>query len=245
MDPAVTTMSIQTPPAAPSRARLTARVLVRSVLFSAFLGVLVFLPAGTWHFWQAWVFAAFYLAPIIGFLLWLVIVDPATAQRRLERGEREPTQRKLVRYITPLFLIALVAPGFDYRFGWTREALGPVPGWVSLAADFLTVAGVFLGLWTVNVNRYAARTVRVEEGQQVIGSGPYRLIRHPMYAGMCLAQLAMPLGLASIVTIPLFALLIPFYMARLLNEEKVLQRDLPGYSEYCRRTRYRLIPFVW
>lgn len=189
--------------------------------------------------------APIYVLPIIGFLLWLVIVDPATAQRRMERGEREPTQRKVVRYIMLLYLIALAAPGLDYRFGWTREAFGPLPGWVSLAADVLVAAGVFLGFWTVNVNRYAARTVRVEDSQQVIDSGPYRLIRHPMYTGICLAQLAMPLGLASVVTIPLFAALIPFFVVRLLNEEKVLRRDLAGYSEYCKRTPFRLIPFVW
>lgn len=244
MNSTVTIPDLQAP-ALPSRPRLTTRVLIRSVVFSAVFGLLVFVPAGTWHFWQAWVLAPSYVLPIIGFLLWLVIVDPATAQRRMERGEREPTQRKVVRYIMLLYLIALAAPGLDYRFGWTREAFGPLPGWVSLAADVLVAAGVFLGFWTVNVNRYAAHTVRVEDGQQVIDSGPYRLIRHPMYTGICLAQLAMPLGLASVVTIPLFAALIPFFVVRLLNEEKVLRRDLAGYSEYCKRTPFRLIPFVW
>jgi protein-S-isoprenylcysteine O-methyltransferase Ste14 len=231
--------------ATPSRVRLAAIVCARSVLFVGILGVLLFLPAGTWRFWQGWVFAAFYMTTIIAFLFLLVIVDPQTVARRLESNEREPTQRKVARYLTPIFLLAMIGPGLDHRFGWTRRVFGPVPEWVSLTADFVALAGVLLGLWTVWVNRYAARTIRVEESQTVINSGPYGLIRHPMYAGIILAQLAIPLTLGSIVTVPLFALLIPFFIVRLLNEEKVLARDLPGYPEYCRSTRSRLIPWIW
>lgn len=238
-------LDTQAPPAVPSRARLVAVILARSVAFSAAFCALIFLPAGTWHFWQAWAFAAFYVLPIVGLLLLLAIIDPQTAQRRLEGREREPTQRRVILGWIPLFLLALTAPGFDHRFGWTRNILAPVPAWVCLAADFLALAGVLFIAWTIFVNRFAARTIRVEESQQVISSGPYRFLRHPMYSGLIVTQLAMPVGMASLVTLPLFVLLIPFYVVRLLNEEKILCRDLPGYAEYCRHTRYRLIPFVW
>ncbi len=244
MNPAVTSSGLQEL-AVPSRARLFANVMVRSVVFSAALGALLFLPAGTWRFWQAWVFGAFYVLPVIGFMLWLLAVDPRALQRRLEGREREPMQRKVILTLIPLLLLAATAPGFDFRFGWTRSLFGPVPTWLSLAADFLSLAGILLVFWTIAVNRFAARTIRVEEGQQVISSGPYRLIRHPMYTGFSLSQIAMPVGMASLVTLPLYLLLIVVYIVRLLNEEKVLARDLPGYTEYCRRTRWRLVPFVW
>lgn len=244
MDPVVTSPDVKVP-AVPSRARLLANVLIRSVLFSAFLAALLFLPAGTWRFWQAWAFAAFYVSPIVGLLLWLVIVDPQTAQRRMEGREQEATQRWVILTWIPLFLLALAAPGFDFRFGWTRSTFGPVPAWLCLAADLLAFAGVLFIAWTIFVNRFAARTIRVEEGQRVISSGPYQFLRHPMYSGFIVTQLAMPVALGSVVALPLFALLSLFYVVRLLNEEKVLARDLPGYADYCRRTRYRLIPFIW
>ena len=230
----------------PSRARLFANVMVRSVVFSAALGALLFLPAGTWRFWQAWAFGAFYVLPVIGFMLWLLAVDPRALQRRLEGREREPMQRKVILTLIPLFLLAATAPGFDFRFGWTRSLFGPVPTWLSLAADFLSLAGILLVFWTIAVNRFAARTIRVEEGQQVISSGPYRLIRHPMYTGLASRRLPCRSGLASLVTLPLFTLLlIVVYIVRLLDEEKFLARDLPGYTDYCQRTRWRLVPFVW
>jgi len=238
-------LKVHSAPPIPSRARLVAVVLARSIVFSAVLCALTFLPAGTWRFWQAWVFAAFYVSPIVLFLFLLVIVDPRTLERRLESKEQEPAQRKLVRYLTPLFLLAVLAPGFDYRLGWTRGMLAPVPAWLSVAADIVALGGVLLGLCTVWVNRYAARTVRVEESQRVISSGPYGVIRHPMYAGITLALLATPLALGSLMALPLFALLVPFFLVRLLNEEKVLMRDLPGYAEYCQHTRRRLVPWIW
>lgn len=214
-------------------------------MLSGVLGALFFIPAGTWHFWQAWTFAAFYVLPIVGFMLWLAVFDPRTLQRRLEGRESEPTQRIVILFYAPLFLLAVAAPGFDFRFGWTRSLFGPVPPWLSLAADFLTLASILFIAWTIAVNRFAARTIRVEEGQSVISTGPYGVIRHPMYAGFTLFQLAMPIALASLITLPLFLLLIAIFVVRLLNEEKVLARDLPGYAEYCRRTRWRLIPLVW
>lgn len=245
MDPPVTIPDQKAVPAVPSRSRLAAVILARSVAFSAAYCALVFLPAGTWRFWQAWAYGAFYVLPIVVLLFGLVIIDPQAAQRRLQSGEPTSSQRKVLRYSAPFFLLAVLAPGFDYRFGWSRNILAPVPAWLSITADLLAFASVLLFAWTIFVNRFAARTIRVEDDQPVISSGPYRLVRHPMYAGLILAQLAMPIGLASLVTLPLFVLLIVFYVVRLLDEEKLLSRSLPGYSQYCRRTRYRLVPFLW
>lgn len=229
----------------PSRAKLASAVLGRSVAFTATFAALVFLPAGTWRFWQAWIFGLFYIVPIVVLLLWLVVVDPQAARRRLEDHERDAAQRRLVRYSWPLFLAAFLSPGLDYRFGWTRVVFQAVPPWVSIAADFAALAGILLAAWSIWVNRFAARTIRVEEDQPLIDSGPYRAVRHPMYAGMILSQLAVPLAMGSVATIPLFVLLIPFFLVRLVNEEKLLKRSLVGYAEYCERTPWRLVPLVW
>ena len=216
-------------------------------MFSGALGALLFLPAGTWRFWQAWAFGAFYVSASHRLLCsGCSAVDPhVRSSGALKAASAEPAQRKVILTLIPLLLMAAMAPGFDHRFGWTRRLFGPVPAWLSLAADFLSLAGILLVFWTIAVNRFAARTIRVEEGQQVISSGPYRLIRHPMYAGFSLSQIAMLVGMAPHSDLPLYLLLIAVYIVRLLNEEKVLARDLPGYTEYCRRTRWRLVPFVW
>lgn len=228
-----------------SRARLLAVILVRTIAFSAGLGVLLFVPAGTWHWWQAWVLAGFYILPTVGFMLWLLAADPQALRRRLEGREPSATQRRVIRLLTPVFILALVAPGFDYRFGWTRHLVAPLPAWQCIGADFVALAGILLAFWSIVVNRYAARTVRVEGGQPVISTGPYRFVRHPMYAGLIVSQVAMPVAMGSLVTLPLFLLLITFYAIRLLDEESLLGRELAGYTEYCRQTRWRLIPYVW
>jgi protein-S-isoprenylcysteine O-methyltransferase Ste14 len=114
-----------------------------------------------------------------------------------------------------------------------------------LLAQALIFGGFLLVIWVMKVNSFAARTIQVEEGQKVISTGPYSVVRHPMYTGSLVLWLFTPLALSSYVAWPAFALLIPFYFFRLLNEEKFLRRELPGYSEYCLRTRYRLIPFIW
>ena len=144
-----------------------------------------------------------------------------------------------------LFFAVFLLPGFDYRLGWSCRLLGAVPPWLSVAADVLVVGGLILVFWTFQVNSFASRTIEVEAGQRVISSGPYALVRHPLYAGSLLIWLSTPLALGSYAAWPAFALLVPFYVYRLLNEEKFLRLELPGYSEYCLRTRFRLVPYVW
>ena len=139
----------------------------------------------------------------------------------------------------------LLLGALDYRFGWSRTALRPVPVWLTLLADALVLGGVLLIVWVMRVNSFAARTIQVEAGQPVVSSGPYSLVRHPMYLGAVMTSLANPLALASWIALPVSALLIPVLVLRLLNEEGFLRRELPGYSEYCLHTRFRLVPLLW
>ena len=150
-----------------------------------------------------------------------------------------------MRLLEPVFFAAFLLPGLDYRFGWSRTSLGAVPLWLTLLAQALLLGGLFFVVWVMKVNSFASRTIQVEAGQRVISTGPYRMVRHPMYLGSVVLWLSTPLALGSYFAWPAFALLIPFYVFRLLNEEKVLRQELPGYPEYCLRTRYRLVPFVW
>jgi protein-S-isoprenylcysteine O-methyltransferase Ste14 len=126
-----------------------------------------------------------------------------------------------------------------------RRLLGAVPAWLSLLADALIFGGLLFVFWVLRVNSFASRTIEVEREQKVVSRGPYALVRHPMYLGSLVMWLSMPLALASFLAWPGFALPAPFYISRLVNEEKFLRRELPGYSEYCLKTRFRLVPYVW
>ena len=137
-------------------------------------------------------------------------------------------------------LIAFVLPGLDYRFGWSKQPL-----WIAIFSQAVVLGGFVMTFWVLKVNRFAARTIQVEPGQEVISSGPYRIVRHPMYLGGSVMFLFTPLALGSYFALPVFALLIPVIVLRLLNEEKVLRQELPGYPEYCFQTRFRLVPFLW
>jgi protein-S-isoprenylcysteine O-methyltransferase Ste14 len=215
-----------------------------------FLGLLagaaiLFVPAGTLRFWQGWALLGAYFVPTSFAFLYFLKRDPQVAERRMERKETVGVQKLLIRWGMPAFLAAFLLPGFDYRLGWSRHMFGGVPSWLSLVSLAMVFAAFLFVFWVTQVNRFAARIIRVEEGQTVISDGPYRWVRHPMYFGSVVLWMFTPLALGSYVALPLFALLIPFYVFRLLNEETVLRRGLPGYADYCLRTRYHLIPFVW
>lgn len=185
------------------------------------------------------------LGPSLGAFVYFLKHDREFLERRLELMEQVREQRLLTLWLQPVFFAIFLLPGFDHRLGWSRALAGTVPLWLNLLAGALVLAGIFIVSWAMNVNRFAAHTVRVETGQKVISTGPYALVRHPLYAGSVVLWLFTPLALGSWVALPFFVLLLPFYVIRLLNEEKVLRVQLTGYSEYCQRTRYRLIPYVW
>lgn len=224
---------------------LGSKLILRVFIALPVLVALLFIPAGTFRFWQGWALIVLAFVPISMTFLYFYKHDPQLMVRRLESKEKVSEQKWLIRLLKPVFFLVLLLPSLDYRFGWTRTHLRAVPLWLELLAQALFLGGYLLVVWTLNVNRFAARTIRVEPGQQVISTGPYGLVRHPMYSGSLLMLLSVPLILGSYIGLFAFLLLIPFYVFRLLNEEKVLRQELPGYPEYCARIRYHLVPYVW
>jgi len=224
---------------------LRSRLILRLSLGLPIVAAILFIPAGTWRFWQGWTFLAVISSlPSFAFF-YFYKHDRLLLERRLRGKEKLSEQKRLIQLLKPAFFVVFLLPGFDYRLGWSRSLWGAVPPPLSLTADALVLAGYLLVFWTLKVNSFASRTIEVEAGQQVISSGPYALVRHPLYSGSLLMCLCVPLALGSYVTWPAFALLVPFYLYRLLHEEKFLRHELPGYSEYCLRTRFRLVPYVW
>jgi protein-S-isoprenylcysteine O-methyltransferase Ste14 len=209
------------------------------------VAAILFIPAGTLKFWQGWAFMACFFIPLLFSFSYLYKHDPRLIERRMQVKEKV-TEQKLFQALAPLiFVFSLLLTGLDHRFGWSRTSLRPVPLWLTLLSQALVVSGILVIFWVMKVNSFASRTIQVEAGQTVITSGPYRFVRHPMYFGALVYYLPTPLALGSFIALPAFALLIPLLVFRLLNEEKVLCQELPGYAEYCLRTRFRLLPFVW
>ena len=220
--------------------------MVRYGLLAVLVPVaMLFIPAGTLKFWQGWAFLAVCLVNAVLLVICFYKRDPQLIERRLLKREKIREQQLIQKLGRPIFFAAFLLPGLDYRFGWSRAHPGPVPLWLTLLALALALGAQLLIFWVMNVNRYAARIIQVEAGQTLAATGPYRFVRHPMYLGLVVTWLAAGPALGSFVAAPAFALFVPLTIFRLLNEEKILNRDLPGYAEYCQRTRYRLVPGVW
>ncbi|MGA9450962.1 MAG: isoprenylcysteine carboxylmethyltransferase family protein [Verrucomicrobiia bacterium] len=229
----------------PDGKSLKSRLVRRGLLAVLLLAAMLFIPAGTLKFWQGWAFMISNLISSALVVIYFFKRDPQLLERRLLNREKISEQRLVQKLGGLIFFPSFLLPGLDYRFGWSRTFPGPVPLWLTLLALALIVGCQFLFFQVLNVNRFAARVIQVEAGQTVASTGPYRLVRHPMYLGLVVLYLCAPLALGSFIALPAFALLIPVVVFRLLNEEKILRHDLPGYSEYCRHTRFRLVPFVW
>ena len=229
----------------PDGRRLISRMVRLGFVGQLALAVLLFVPAGTLNFWQGWAFIAVNLAATFGFCAYYYQHDPQLLERRLLRREKIGAQKFIMLLMRLVAAGAYMLCGFDCRFGWSRDSLVPVPWWLTLLALALYLGCYLLFIPVFDANRFAASIIQVESGQTVADTGPYRLVRHPLYSVSLVIWLCVPLALGSFVVLPVAALLIPILSFRLLNEEKFLRQELPGYSEYCRRTRHRLIPFVW
>jgi protein-S-isoprenylcysteine O-methyltransferase Ste14 len=226
-----------------SHPSLAARAWRRLLAFIPFQAALIFAPAGRLDYWQGWLYLALFTACCAVITASLLKHDPALVARRIEVGpkaEREPAQKR-IQWFASLCLIALyVVSALDHGRGWSF-----VPVSVVLLGDLLTVLGFAVMYRVFRENTFAAATVTVEAGQRVISTGPYARVRHPMYAGALLLFFGTPLALGSwwglAAYIPSMAVLV----ARLRDEEQFLVRNLPGYDDYRRRVRFRLVPGVW
>jgi len=224
---------------------LKAKVIVQCMLTAVVAGAMLFLPAGTWKFWQGWIFLGLLMIPMLAASIYFVEHDPQLVERRLQSKEKVGEQKLIMRFAKLIFIAAFLVPGFDFRFGWSRRTFGAVPVWLMIGSGVIALAGYLMTYWVMGTNSYASRIIQVEKEQRVISIGPYRIVRHPMYLGGVISILFTPLALGSYWALPAFALVIPVIVLRLLNEEKILRQELPGYSEYCQSTRSRLIPLIW
>lgn len=205
--------------------------------------VLIFVPAGTFQYWQGWASLAVFIICSGAYTLYLAKHDPALLRRRTEAGisyEKELAQKIVMALLYVACIVLVVLPPLDVRFGWSF-----VPWQISIIGDALVAFSFYVFFLVSKVNTYAAANIRVEDGQSVISSGVYALVRHPMYFGALFLFVGVPLGLGSWWALLLVPVLIPILIARILNEEKLLARDLPGYVDYTHEVRYRLIPGVW
>ena len=203
-------------------------------------GLIFFLPAGSFKFWQAWVYMGILLLPMFFVILYFLKKDPALLERRLRTKEKEREQSILV-YLSNLFFIAgFLLPGFDFRYGWSHV---PVP--IVVIVDVIVFSGYVLFFFVMRENSYLSRTVEVDEDQKLITTGPYAVVRHPMYSGVLLMFLFTPVALGSWWALIPFIPLPLFLLWRIVGEEKVLLRSLSGYAEYRRQVRFRMIPGIW
>jgi protein-S-isoprenylcysteine O-methyltransferase Ste14 len=211
-------------------------------LFLVMASVL-FLAAGTLDYWQAWTFLAVYFAASFAITFYLMKKDPKLLQRRMSGGpaaEKLPMQKVIMSFASLGFTGLMVVPPLDHRFAWSH-----MPAWVVPAGDVLVVLGWLAIFFVFKANTFSSATIELAPGQKVISTGPYALVRHPMYAGGFVMLLGIPIALGSWWGMLVIAAILPALIWRLVDEENFLARNLPGYAEYRSEVRYRLIPRVW
>jgi len=200
-------------------------------------------PAGSLRFWQAWLFGFVFVAGTSAMSIYFLKHDPKLVERRMQIGptaEQEPAQKIIMAIILSGFVVLLALPGFDYRWHWSA-----VPPWLVLAANVGVALSFGIFFVVLKQNSYAASTIRVEAGQPVVSTGAYAIVRHPLYSGALVLLTFTPLALGSYWTLLVLVPMVPVLAWRLLDEERFLKLNLPGYADYCRSVRFRLIPRIW
>jgi protein-S-isoprenylcysteine O-methyltransferase Ste14 len=215
-----------------------------SVVFGVvFFGLALFWPAGTFHYWQAWVFMASFMLATMGPSIYLAVKMPDALRRRMRAGplaETRPAQKVIIAATLLAVVAVLVLSAFDHRFGWSS-----VPAPAIVVGNVLVIAGLTIAQFVVIQNNFAGATVTVEAGQKLVSTGLYGLVRHPMYLGTLIMLLGTPLALDSYWGLLVIAPALAILAARILDEEQLLRAELDGYDGYTRTVRYRLVPGVW
>ena len=220
--------------------KLLVNALLKFVSGFAAVGLLLFLPAGTLRYWNAWLFSALLFLPMLMVGILLFLKAPELLEKRLNTREQEGMQKAVVALSALVFCLGFVLAGLDFRFGWSH-----MPVWLVAAAAVLQLLSYGLYAEVMRENAYLSRTVEIQENQKVIDTGLYGVVRHPMYLAVTLLFLTIPLVLGSWPCFVLFLCTPALLVLRIRNEEQVLERGLPGYTEYQQRVCWRLIPFIW
>jgi len=217
-----------------------AKVAFFFALAISLTGAMLFLPAGTLDYWQAWLFLAVLFIPVALLCAYFLKNDPQFLARRLMFKEKGKAQRKIIDASKIVFFIGFLVPGLDRRFGWSS-----VPSELVIFADLVFLLGYYLTFLVFKQNSFAGRTVEIFKGQKLASTGLYAIVRHPMYFAQLLIYLSMPVALGSYWALVPFLAMPAVLVYRIKDEEKLLLKGLAGYRAYCKKTPYRLIPFVW
>ena len=220
--------------------KLLCNALAKFALGAVMVGLLVFLPAGTLHYAKGWLFMALLFTPMLGAGFVMLFKSPELLKKRLDAKEKQAAQKGVLAFSGLMFIGGFVVAGLDFRYGWSH-----VPPAVTVIASVLFLLAYLLYAEVLRENAYLSRTIRVEEGQNVVDTGLYGIVRHPMYSATLLLFLAMPLILGSWYALIVFACYPAIIIVRLKDEEQLLTQELKGYSEYKQKVKYRLIPFIW
>lgn len=220
--------------------KLFFQAVTKFVIGMLLIGLLLFLPAGTFDFWQAWLFIGLLFVPMFIAGVALMIHKPELLQKRLNAKEKQQKQKWVVALSGLMFISVFLVAGLNRRFGWYL-----LPNWAVYIATAIFLAAYAMYAEVMRENVWLSRTIEVQEDQQVVTTGLYGIVRHPMYAASLLLFLAMPLVLASPWSFVIMLLYVPIIALRIRNEEQVLERELQGYTEYKQRVRYKVIPYIW
>ena len=222
------------------RLKLALVALVKYISGLVLVSALLFIPAGSTVYFGAYLFIALLFIPMLILGIFLLVKSPDVLEKRLDSKEKEGTQKGILALSGLMFIIGFLVAGLDFRFGWSY-----VPSWIVIIASIVLILSYALYAEVMRENAYISRTVRVHNGQTVVDKGLYGIIRHPMYAVTVWLFLSIPLILGSWWAFLCFTPYIPIIAVRIVNEEKVLARELKGYTEYMKKVKYRLIPLVW
>lgn len=220
--------------------KLLLNALTKYIMGLLLVGALLFLPAGTLGYTNGWLFIGLLFAPMLFLGIVLLVKSPELLRKRLDAREKENTQKGVVALSALLFIAGFVVAGLDFRFGWTD-----VPLWCVVTASVVLLLSYGLYAEVMRENSYLSRTIEVQNGQKVVDTGLYSIVRHPMYAVTVWLFLSIPVVLGSWWALVCFLPYVAVIAVRIVNEEKVLEAGLQGYSEYKKRVKYRIIPLVW
>ena len=220
--------------------KLFFQALIKFLLGVVIFGLLIFLPAGSLHYWQGWLLMGILFVPMFVAGLLLMVKNPELLRKRLNAKEEEKEQKSVVALSGVMFVAAFVVAGLNWRFQWVM-----LPEWAVWLATALFLFGYVLYAEVLRENAYLSRTIEVQEDQKVIDTGLYGIVRHPMYTATIILFLSMPLALASPLSFLIMLLYIPLIAKRIRNEEAVLEEGLKGYREYKQRVKYKVLPYIW